>query len=256
VQGHASERDPGLTGVVPFRFACHRCGNCCSAGTGYVWLAEGEIERMAAQLGTSVESFVRTHVRRARDPRTGETRLALRETADSGGRCALLIGKNTCSVYTARPEHCRTFPYWPSVLAEHAAFESARSTCPGIAVAVDPELQARAFEALARLYARVDEQLGARAPDACCLEDARSEELFASALEADFAAAHIDPDARGCRLGVARPLACRLESAGADDTGFSSELRALELAHAYPRAYGKLVLLLQTRVARAEKGSG
>src|SRR5436190_17681638 len=111
-------REQGLGGVTPFRFACHRCGNCCSGHSGFVWLSSGEIERMAASLGSTAENFARRFVRAARDPHSGELRSALKENEAEGGRCALLEGKNTCTVYEARPEHCRTFPYWPSVLAD------------------------------------------------------------------------------------------------------------------------------------------
>jgi Fe-S-cluster containining protein len=143
--------DPGLSGSVPFRFSCTRCGHCCSGGSGHVWLEEGEIPALARALGTSPERFAERHVRRV-----GE-RLSLRENENEGGRCALLIGKNTCSVYEARPEHCRRFPYWESVLGDPQAFEAARATCPGIAVVVPDELRARAALALRALYAELDE---------------------------------------------------------------------------------------------------
>ncbi|MBK7644639.1 MAG: YkgJ family cysteine cluster protein [Planctomycetes bacterium] len=114
-----------------------RCGHCRSGGSGHVWIEEREIEPMALALGMSAERFVERHVRLVAG------RLSLREQASEGGRCALLIGKNTCAVYAARSEHCRHFPYWESVLADPAAFEAARATCPGIAVFVDEELRAR-----------------------------------------------------------------------------------------------------------------
>ena len=99
------------------------------------------------------QAFVDRYVRRTPDPRTGELRLSLLE---EGGRCALLVGANECSVYTSRPKHCSQFPYWPSVLNDPEAFEAARETCPGIAVEVSEEVKARAFAALEALYAEVD----------------------------------------------------------------------------------------------------
>ena len=114
--GAGSGPDPGLEGVVPFQFSCHRCGHCCTGGEGYVWLAEGEAEAMAAALDMSTQAFRERHVRTAADPREpGVMREALRERSEgSGGRCTLLEGQNHCSVYGSRPEHCKTFPYWPS----------------------------------------------------------------------------------------------------------------------------------------------
>ena len=102
--------DPGLEGVVPFRFSCHRCGHCCTGGEGYVWLEEGEVESMAAALEMSQEAFRQRHVRTVPDPREpGAVREALRERHEGeGGRCTLLEGNNHCSVYSARPRHCQT----------------------------------------------------------------------------------------------------------------------------------------------------
>jgi Fe-S-cluster containining protein len=124
------DRQPGLTGRVPFRWACRRSGRCCRVGQGYVWLGEGEEERLAGALGAAPEAFRRLHVRALLDPGTGAWRRALRERED--GRCVLLEGGNECSVYAARPEHCRRFPFWDGVLAGGAGFERAREVCPGI----------------------------------------------------------------------------------------------------------------------------
>ena len=201
---HDSARDPGLDGVVPFRFACHRCGHCCSGGSGYVWLAGGEIERMAEMLGASAASFSARHVRSTHDPRTGEARSALREVANEGGRCTLLVGRNTCSVYDARPAHCRAFPYWPSVMQTRDGFEAARATCPGIAVQVDAAVKARAFAALEAFYADLEPT---PEPATCCLSRSADDVVFATALEVDFALEGFDPDRS--------PRVARDESTGA-----------------------------------------
>lgn len=233
-------RDKGLDGVVPFRFACQRCGHCCSGGSGYVWLEEGEIERLASALEMTPAHFTRIHVRTALDPSGGEVRLALRETANEGGRCTLLLGRNSCSVYAARPAHCRAFPYWPSVLSDREAFESARSTCPGIAVEVDESTRSLAFEALARLHLEWD---ASHEPASCCLEAAGSERTFATALEADYALADRPRRTGACRLGDRRPVACRT-SAGEVAL---ARVRAIERAHGYPAAYGPLAEMLAAR---------
>jgi len=191
------------TPVVPFRFACTRCGHCCSGGSGHVWVEEAEVERLAAALGMSEARFAERHLRRV------EGRLSLREVENEGGRCALLVGKNTCSVYEARPEHCRRFPFWESVLSDREAFEAARATCPGIAVVVSAELRARAAGELRALYASIAEHAGSAAR--CCLES-QPDELFATGMEADHALearSEADPLAPRCRLGAGRPLACR-----------------------------------------------
>jgi hypothetical protein len=232
-----------------------------------VWLAPGESERLARALGLAVSAFERQHVRTVIDPRTGELRSALREqntSAERGGRCTLLAGTNTCTAYDARPEHCRTFPYWPSVLTERDAFEAARATCPGIAVEVPEDVRARAFAELAALYADAGPP---RADEGCCLASARADAVYATALEADFAVAELaagavtaarhttaqaacDPPRGACPLGRGAPLACRLPAvpAPASDALFA-RVRAIERAHGYPAAYGRLAELLRARGA-------
>jgi len=244
--------DPGLAGRVPFRFACTRCGHCCSGGSGHVWIEEREIEPMALQLGMSAERFIERHVRLV------SGRLSLREVENEGGRCALLIGKNTCSVYEARPEHCRRFPFWESVLSDPIAFEAARATCPGIAVIVSDELRARAAGELRALYAAIEQRC---APDAPCCLDTQPESLFATGMEADPALAargETDPAAPRCRLGAGRPLACRAARAQLDpetSERLHQRLRALERALSYPASYARVEDLLRSRGGSDDIGS-
>lgn len=250
VAEHAgARRDPGLDAAVPFRFACSRCGHCCSGGDGYAWVEDDEVGGLARALDMSAESFVALHVREAADPRGGARRLALRERGD--GRCTLLEGRDTCRAYDARPRHCRDFPYWPSVMRGGAGFESARATCPGIAVEVDAERAAAAFDRLEALYAELD---GAGARADCCLAGPAADDLYVSALEADHARHRGRADAT-CRLGPARPLGCRLAGADADVGESARErLRAIQRDTGHPAAYGPARALLAARgVVAAEE---
>ncbi|MBL8861312.1 MAG: YkgJ family cysteine cluster protein [Planctomycetes bacterium] len=257
----AREREAGLGAAVPFRFACTRCGHCCSGGTGHVWLEESELGPLATALGMELEAFTALHVRGCADPSDGASRLALVERAD--GRCALLEGSSTCRAYHARPVHCRTFPHWPRVHAGGAAFEAARATCPGIAVDVDAALAAPAFERLAQLYAGLEpssgpSELADGGPVArldCCLEGDRADELWMSALEADYAVRHGRPGG-GCRLGPARPLCCRLAGAGPEAGQRAREaVRRIEHETGHPVAYGPARALLVARGVLAEDAS-
>ena len=225
---------------------------------------------MAARLGMSVTAFVDRYVRTVPDPRTSMTRMAL---VEERGRCALLEGTNTCSVYEDRPEHCRSFPYWPSVLEDPDGFELARSTCPGIAVEVDPATREAAFAALEELYAEVDaftRESGAvcELSGRCCRFEEAGHELFATALEADYAAQRTPeappPAAEGrcpyhvegkCTAREARALGCRTyfcdprTSALLQDAHeqFLTRLRAIEREHGYPSAYSRFPALRQGR---------
>lgn len=233
-------------GLVPFRFACTRCGHCCSGGSGHVWLEEGESERMAQRLEMSASAFQARYVRVVLDPHSGEQRRSLVEEPGAGGRCALLIGSNTCAVYEARPEHCRRFPFWDSVLHTREGFEAARSTCPGIAVIVDEALRARAERRLLELYARLEAQHPSQGLE-CCLR-CLPEELWATGMEADAAAGR--QATADCLLGAGRPLACRLRQGSVPEEeaqSWQQELRALERELGYPASYARLVDLLRAR---------
>jgi hypothetical protein len=225
---------------------------------------------MAARLEMTEEAFTLRCVRTVRDPRTGQLRESLRE---EGGRCALLEGANTCSVYEARPQHCRTFPYWPSVFEDAEGFERARETCPGIAVEVDPKTRAAAFVALEELYKEVDAfvaRSGAvcELSGLCCRFEDAGHELFSTGLEADYAASEKPeapaPEGPGrcpyhvggrCTAREGRALGCRTyfcdtrttETLEAAHERFLGRVRAIEREHGYPVSYGRFPALLSAR---------
>ena len=89
------------------RFSCSGCGECCR-WTGAVLLEGFDVPRLAAHLGLSEQELIDGHTRLAPNRR----QLALLDQAD--GSCAFLEG-DRCSVYEARPEQCRTFPFAWSV---------------------------------------------------------------------------------------------------------------------------------------------
>ena len=89
------------------QFSCSGCGECCR-WIGAVLLEGFDLPRLAAHLGLSAQEFIDRHTRLAHNRR----QLALLDQAD--GSCAFLEG-DRCSVYEARPEQCRTFPYAWSV---------------------------------------------------------------------------------------------------------------------------------------------
>jgi uncharacterized protein len=106
------------------KFACTGCGDCCTGAPGYVWLSPTEIEAMAAVVGLPVEEFQRRHVRTVRG------RKSLIEYAN--GDCVFFDGKSRkCGVYDARPQQCRTWPFWKSNLATPTAWQQIADRCPG-----------------------------------------------------------------------------------------------------------------------------
>lgn len=268
--------NPGLEGVVPFRFSCHRCGHCCSGGAGYVWLEEGEAERMAQRLGVSLAAFEQEHVRVVPHPETGALRQSLREDSswDSGGRCRLLRGVNECSVYEDRPQHCRQFPFWDSVLENKESFGRARDVCPGITEEPLPESRERAFEELAKLYREVDALVEKASPvcimrGVCCRFEEAEHQLYATTLETDYAA-HCHPEAPApeapgrcayhvagkCTAREGRPLGCRTyfcdsRTQSVLEEGhehFLRRIREIGAEHNYPVAYANFPASLLERI--------
>lgn len=115
-----SERAAGF----PFRFRCRRSGNCCATPEGMVHIGESDVRRIAAHLGISEAGFRSRYVA-ARGDRLVE---------GLGGRCPFLADgrEATCTIYAARPERCRTWPYWPELADSPEALREAMRMCPGI----------------------------------------------------------------------------------------------------------------------------
>jgi hypothetical protein len=111
--------------AFPFRFRCQRSGNCCARPEGIVRVSTADVERIASHLGMS-DAAVRSRYVTA----TGD-----RLVDGLGGRCVFLEDGShaSCSIYPARPERCRSWPFWD----EHrdpAALAAAARVCPGIAI--------------------------------------------------------------------------------------------------------------------------
>lgn len=271
-----NSEDP-LQGVAPFRFQCLRSGRCCRVGAGYVWLGEHELPAIAQAAGMELEAFVRVCVRQVPDPKSGEPRLALREgTGLQADRCRLLEGTNECTVYEHRPAHCREFPFWKSVLQDKEGFERARQVCPGIRVEPSPEDRRQAFAKLEALYEELKMKIDNIDPACamsglCCRFEEADHELYAGALETDYAVQnHPDPptpEAAGrcpyhvggrCTARKGRPLACRTyfcdeakEDACVDlHEDFLKRLRGIESDHGFERTYARFPELLKGYLKR------
>ncbi len=106
------------------RFDCTRCGACC-VGEGLVEVSDVEIQRLSLDLGISEDAFRERYTRRLRGGHIG---LVDR----SGGNCAFYDGDGGCVVYRSRPDQCRSYPFWPSVLHSRANWWDEARCCPGI----------------------------------------------------------------------------------------------------------------------------
>ncbi len=107
-------------------FECTGCGDCCSGPShGFVWVEDFEIEAIARHMGMDdLDQFERQFVRRV------GARRSLVEYSD--GDCIFLDpDTRRCSVYTARPKQCRTWPFWENNLESPQAWSRAARACPG-----------------------------------------------------------------------------------------------------------------------------
>lgn len=109
----------------PLRFACTGCGVCCTGDASrYVAAGPREQEAIRTFLNISRSWFRRRYLTRV-DENTEGLRLAQ-------GRCVFLDGQRRCRIYTVRPVQCRTYPWWPEVVASPATWRAEARRCEGI----------------------------------------------------------------------------------------------------------------------------
>jgi hypothetical protein len=106
------------------RFKCTGCGACCTKEPGYVWLSAEEIEGISTHLNISKEEFLRKYTRSIFG------RISLLEhkvTYD-----CVFLKDSKCTIYSARPKQCRTFPWWKENLETPEAWKDTARRCEGI----------------------------------------------------------------------------------------------------------------------------
>jgi Fe-S-cluster containining protein len=116
------------------RFECTSCGQCCTGPPGVVEFTRGEGLRMARNLGLGYREFLSLHAMQI------DGGWSLQEIPDPEGQgldCTMLDrqsvpGKALCRVYPARPQQCRTWPFWPENLYSPHAWRRAGRRCPGM----------------------------------------------------------------------------------------------------------------------------
>ena len=107
----ASEND-GKWYRAGLHFECSQCGNCCGGFPGYVWVTAEEIQNIAAFLDMSVDQFqdqytIKVGKRRSLIEKKHYDCIFLERNGEKGG----------CSIYSVRPQQCRTWPFWKTNLA-------------------------------------------------------------------------------------------------------------------------------------------
>jgi Fe-S-cluster containining protein len=116
------------------RFSCTRCSSCCRHESGFVYLSENDLSRLADEFKMEYTAFIATWCRWVSFEPDSE-RLSLKEKSnfdcifwkDPGSE-----GTAGCTVYRARPLQCRTFPFWDNVVCSPEAWKTAGGACRGI----------------------------------------------------------------------------------------------------------------------------
>jgi Fe-S-cluster containining protein len=106
------------------RFECQGTGRCCVSreGYGYVYLNLEDRRRLARHLGISTRAFTLRYCEKT------DGHFHLKEFK---GPCQFLQGKG-CAVYEARPNQCRTWPFWPENMNARIWNQEIQSFCPGV----------------------------------------------------------------------------------------------------------------------------
>lgn len=108
------------------RFECTGCGECCKTrgGHAYVYVTRKERRRLAEHLGLPTRSFTARYC---------EKTDGLFHLRDPASTCQFLDGVR-CTVYAARPEQCRTWPFWPENMNARAWKTEVQPGCPGVGI--------------------------------------------------------------------------------------------------------------------------
>ena len=107
------------------RFECQGSGQCCvSRGQyGYVYLTLEDRQNMGRLMKITTSKFTRTYCAKT----DGVYHVKDGPTPD----CRFLKN-NRCEVYQARPMQCRTWPFWPEVMAPKSWAKEVAAFCPGV----------------------------------------------------------------------------------------------------------------------------
>lgn len=113
----------------PFTFdptACENCvGHCCTGESGYTWVSQIEISRIAAFLKQDTDFLISQYL-----VRIGR-RFCIREVKIQGSFYCLFFDERNrrCTIYDVRPAQCRTFPFWDYFRDNP---EEVVKECPGV----------------------------------------------------------------------------------------------------------------------------
>jgi Fe-S-cluster containining protein len=108
-------------------FSCTRCSACCRHESGYVFLSENDVSRMASASQLAAAQFIKTYCRWIPSVNDIE-RLSLKEK----NNLDCIFWDSGCKVYESRPLQCVAFPFWPSIMIFEESWKRTGISCPGV----------------------------------------------------------------------------------------------------------------------------
>lgn len=104
------------------RFECTLCGACCRR-PGIVVLDDDEVHAIAEHQQRAPEELIETC-----NLELHQDEWWMRIT---GRACPFLID-DRCSIQPVKPRQCATYPFWPEIVPDDAAWRAEAEHCPGI----------------------------------------------------------------------------------------------------------------------------
>jgi len=113
----------------PYAFdsdACATCkGRCCTGESGYIYVTKSEIFAIAEFLGMDVNEFALQFLFKK-----GYKYSIKENKIDDSYECVFYDREsNGCKIYNARPNQCKTFPFWEYYKTR---VDELKLECPGI----------------------------------------------------------------------------------------------------------------------------
>jgi len=113
----------------PFSFdssACDTCeGRCCTGESGYIFVSINEIKEISKLLNLSVNDFGVKYLYKK------GYKYSIKENLNKDSYECVFYDRETngCQIYEARPNQCRTFPFWDYYKSR---VDELKEECPGI----------------------------------------------------------------------------------------------------------------------------
>jgi hypothetical protein len=114
----------------PYKFDEHRCsnceGNCCIGESGYIWITKNECEKLASHLNISLDELGVNYLLKV----GYKYSIKERQLSQNNYACVFFdLEQKQCSVYEARPNQCKTFPFWEYFKSN---INEVKEECPAI----------------------------------------------------------------------------------------------------------------------------